>query len=161
MAKFLVTLEAIYFVILNCIKKPKPLQSSDLFAVFLKNARKDFDKKKNTVSAEAFRPDPVKNRLETSLYRVSTLQKEDIFDLGERWTRINFWPRKSGKSSVKAYAQIKNYNITPPLIAVLEPSPHPEHVNLIQWPDTESQIELKMFELALNSSLVIKPSNPS
>ncbi len=155
MDKFLVTLEAIYYVILNFIRRPRQLEQHDKFAVFLKKSKKEFDKKTKKVTAEAFRPDQVKGRWETSLYRINDLSKDEVILLGNRWTVINFYPRNSGKSKVKAYGEILNKNVPTSLRAILEPSPHPGHVNLIDWSNEESEHETKMLELSIATNLIM------
>jgi len=146
------------YKLLNRIKKPDEIKNSDEFSVFLKQKRRDY--KNNTVLPGAFEPrfNSDNSRLETSCFRINQLSKSDILKLGYLWTVLNYWPRKSGQSSIKGYAKfdlalIKSTN---QLKLEMNPSPHPRHCDIVEWDASLASNELHLLELSIKAVPVFK-----
>lgn len=156
MDKFLVTLEAVFYLFQNIFSKSRKPKIDDAFAVYIKK-KKGYDDVTKKVTLLAFLPEEVNLRFEKSAFLINNLHPSKIIMLGYRWTIINYWPKRSGnrKNKIKAYARIIAGNIFSQNLKIeYAPSPHPRHHNLIDWNVDKSFREIQAFELALRSELI-------
>jgi len=112
--------------------------------------RGKFNPKEGRVIYRAFLPHP---RRETSVCRISGIEENRIFKIGEKIGEIR------GKS-LKARADVYASNVYAVKLRV-QPTPmsdNPRHANIIDWPKEKSEQKLKAIELAEKASLVLPPS---
>src|ERR1035437_9254961 len=132
------TLESIYYRFLNLIRSPKNPSPEDTLTRYLKRNR-DYDPVTRTVVAGAFLPDDDAGILTKSVYNISRMSNKAIWKMGLLWTIINPWPRRSGTGKIIARADIQTFIVIENMLsAKSEPSPHPKHVDLVNWPSDEA-----------------------
>jgi len=125
------------------------LNSNDLFARYLLTARW-YSRTKNEVKFAAFMPDPnpLTGVQETSIYQLSDLGEDEIWDLGEREVVAKRPGRRlHGRADISSDEVIRhgleiNINNNPL-----------RHAAIVNWPDEESEQLLRATELALSSKL--------
>ena len=141
MERCLVTLESnCYRWLRNPLNPPHDPVPADLLTVFLKKEKRDFDKKLKVPLPPAFMPRKEAGGVwETSAFVISAMMPKAIWTLGRRWTVINPWPNKSGTNSVKARADIIAADLSGQGQVKIKsaPSPHPRHINILDWPTDE------------------------
>ena len=134
--------------LLNLIKRPQnksvSIQTDELLARFVFSSS-HFNSKR--VKHAAFMP----HKGEVSVFRVSNLSENDIWDIG-----VNHVGAMRGKSP-KSRADIHAAKvINTGLSVVAETSNHKLHANIIDWPEgRDDQLDLAM-ELANSSKLYLR-----
>ena len=111
---------------------------------------KDYYRPSNgTVKHNAFMPN---RKGETSVYRTKDLADDEIFEIG----RI-FFAEKIGKS-LEGRADISAFEVFEKELAIVaQPTPHPRHANIVDWPPDKSQSRLIAVELAAKAKLKLIP----
>ena len=155
------TLENIYYRFLILVIPPENPLPEDPLTRYLKNPSKDFDPKTREVSASAFLPNQNVAVLtkSVSVFNISGMNENSVWNMGRLWTVINPWPKRSGTRPIRARADIK----TSMIIDIEEldvksvPSPHPRHVELRNWPPDESQQLSAALQIAQKSTFKPAP----
>ncbi len=96
------------------------------------------------------------NNDETSVYRLSGIENElDIWKIGDKYVRE---PRSRNGTSCTIYGRSEvsaeiildnNLSITP------QPTPHPRHADITNWPEDKPQKQMKATVLADESVLIL------
>jgi hypothetical protein len=147
-----VTLESLYYKFANLINPPQDPLPTDLLTCYLKVKNKDFNPKDKTVLVGAFLLKQNNGNWEKSLFNITKMLEKSIWAMGRRWTVINPFPRKSGKNPIKARADLQTTEILKEDLSVkISPSPHPRHVNILNWPSEEPSQLLKATQLVSKS----------
>lgn len=90
---------------------------------------------------------PAKNN-ETSVYRISSLNTTEIWDIGK-----NFVSEKRNKPLLGRADILTSDVLNTGLNVQPDPKPHPLHANIIGWPEEQSERKLVAIELANNAQL--------
>jgi len=107
---------------------------------------KDYYRPSNgTVKHNAFMPN---GRGETSVYRTRDLIDDEIFGIG-----CVFFAEKIGKSLMGRADIAASEVFEKGLAIVSEPTPHPRHANIVDWPPDKSKIRMIAVELAAKATL--------
>ena len=105
-----------------------------------------------TVKHNAYMPN--KNG-ETSIYRTTGITGPEIYEIGQKYVG------KIIGRSIKGHAEILVSEIIKHRLAVkADPSPHPRHANIIDWPDEKTEQRIIAMELADNALLHLMPHSP-
>jgi len=93
---------------------------------------------------------------ETSIYRTTGITDSEIYKIGQKYVR-----EKIGRS-IKGHAEIVTSEIIKHELAVkADPSPHPRHANIIDWPEDKTKQRIIAVELADKALLHLIPHNLS
>ncbi|MYA69456.1 hypothetical protein F4009_10980 [Candidatus Poribacteria bacterium] len=113
------------------------------------SSKSGFSIGKKTVSYRAFIP-PRKNPQEISVYRITTLTENEIWEIGKEYVQ--------GENQIKARADfLAKVVYENSLIVIADTQVHELHANISPLPtDREDRDEI-LRELALASELVISP----
>jgi hypothetical protein len=153
--RLLVTFLSLFYIILwNPLRKPRPLSPEDRLSSFIK--RKGYDKQIKQITLAAFMPKEYRGRLETSVFRTTGLRDNRVWRLAYVWTVVNPIWKRSGTQAVTGRADLATSAVigTGQLFATLNPSPHPEHVNILGWDQSSSAQELQALLLVQASTYV-------
>lgn len=106
-----------------------------------------------TVKHNAYMPN--KNG-ETSIYRTTGITDSEIYKIGQKYVG-----EEIGRS-IKGHAEIVTSEIIKHELAVkADPSPHPRHANIIDWPEDKTKQRIIAVELADKALLHLIPHNLS
>ena len=95
---------------------------------------------------------PSKKTRNISVYRIGNCKEKRIWRLGDVFVA----PIR--KLDVLARADFQsNLAFDEGLSIVADPSPHPRHAIVTNWPEDKAQIRIKAMELAQGSTLVLHP----
>lgn len=98
-----------------------------------------------TVRHNAFMP----NRDgETSIYRIVGLNDEDIFEIGRLFVADEMKKPLIGRADIVVSRILERQLRVEP-----DPSPHPRHANIVDWPEDKSKHRLIAIELADEAEL--------
>ena len=97
-----------------------------------------------------------RGRLEKSVFRTTELQDNQVWRLAHLWTVVNPLWKRPGTQAVTGRADLATSAITATgeLFAQLNPSPHPEHADILGWDQSNSGQELQALLLVQASKYV-------
>lgn len=98
-----------------------------------------------TVKHNAFMPN---RQGKTSVYRVIDLDDEEIFEIGRRFVADELKKLLMGRADI-----LVSKILDRELMVELDPTPHPRHANIVDWPEDESKHRLIALELADEAEL--------
>lgn len=98
-----------------------------------------------TVKHNAFMPN---RQGKTSVYRVIDLDDEEIFEIGRRFVADELKKLLMGRADI-----LVSKILDRELMVELDPTPHPRHANIVDWPEDESKHRLIAPELADEAEL--------
>lgn len=133
---------------------PATVQPEELISRYIFHT-KQYKKTTREVAAAAFLPNKKDN--ETSVFRINDLEDREIWGIGVdhvEMLRKKADPRiiLKARGDLTALAAINQE-----LKVIPEVSLHPLHANLSSWPDEESAKNMVAIELALASTLHMRP----
>ena len=153
-----VTFWSVFYIVLwnPLLQKlwPRPLDPSDRLSAFIK--KKGYDKVTGQLTTAAFLPREWDGRLETSVFRTTGLQDEKIWRLGHLWTVVNPLWANPGSQLITGRADLSVASVisSGQLFTSLNPSPHPDHADILGWDHDESAQELQALLLVQASVYV-------
>lgn len=117
---------------------------------YLLNRKGRFSPNANRVKYAAFLPAP---NGETSVYRTSNVTEHDIWDIGAQYVA------KPQSATIKARGDLKAIHIhNIGLLIESEPTPHPLHANIVNWPEEKHEQKMLALQLANHATLCIPPN---
>lgn len=102
----------------------------------------------NSVKHAAFMPNP--NNGETSVFRISGITNEEIWDIGDREVAP-----KIGKP-ILGRADINASNVTATGLKVIPNEPPERHADIVDWPSERSEQKMIALELAAEAQFYRK-----
>lgn len=112
--------------------------------------KKYFRPSDRTVRWNAFIPN---RNGETSVYRTIELSEKKIYEIGQRYVAEPLQKRLYGHAEI-----IVSTILDQGLMVEPDPSPHPRHANIIEWPEDKSKQKMIALELEASSQLHLRNS---
>jgi hypothetical protein len=104
------------------------------------------------VKHQAFLPmrNPETLLLETSVFRISHLKDDEIWDIGQREVIRNSGRRLHGRADIILSKVLENG------LSISPDDPPPRHANIVGWPDEESKQKMIAIALAAEAQLRLR-----
>lgn len=84
----------------------------------------------------------------TSVYRIIGLTNTEIYEIGQKFVADLFSKPLMGRADIGVSEIVKHeLSVTP------DPTPHPRHANICNWPEDQSKQKMIAMELAADAQL--------
>ncbi|MDR4504736.1 MAG: hypothetical protein MRK01_08100 [Candidatus Scalindua sp.] len=136
-----------YFSKKKTITLPDEINSLEPLGRYLLT-KSQFSHQKKRVKYTAFMPNP--NNLELSVFRISGLSQNKIWEIGEKYLTKNL------ERTLYGIARIIALKVTDNKVQIKSDNNPPRHANIVGWPNEKSEQKLIAQELAANAQLELK-----
>ena len=125
-----------------------PIDSADVLSRFLTQPRNHFVPTTGRVRYAAFLPS---RALQTSVYQISGLADDSVWDLGDRFVAPLLATRMTARADIEAKIVFECGLAVDP-----DGVPHRRHANIVGWPESRSAQKLVAIKLAEAATCVFR-----